>query len=50
LRFNQKKLRNIARFDLSLGETISAFMFNIGDSPSNNAYGGDSGSTSNSGI
>ena len=41
-------MRRVARFDLDFGEIISGFTFNIGDSPTNNAYGGDTGTTSNS--
>lgn len=48
LRFDPESDKKIARFDLAFGENLSGFTFNIGDSPSNNAYGGDSGTTSNS--
>ncbi len=40
--------RRIARFDLSMGSQIQGFTFNIGDSSTNNGYGGDGGTTSNS--
>jgi hypothetical protein len=40
--------RRIARFDLSMGSQIQGFTFNIGDSATNNGYGGDGGTTSNS--
>jgi hypothetical protein len=48
LKFNTSGARKVARFDLEFGEVVSGFTFNMGDSPSNNGYGGDSGSTSNS--
>jgi hypothetical protein len=39
LRFDPFGERKIARFDLELGKTLSGFSFNLGDSPTNNAYG-----------
>ena len=48
LKFDSTNRQRVARFDLEFGETISGFTFNIGDSPTNNGYGGDSGTTSNS--
>jgi hypothetical protein len=48
LEFEPHGTRRIARFDLTFGGVVSGFTFNIGDSPTNNAYGGDDGSTSNS--
>jgi hypothetical protein len=39
LRFDPLGERKIARFDLDLGKTLSGFSFNLGDSPTNNAYG-----------
>ncbi|CAF0780543.1 unnamed protein product [Rotaria sp. Silwood1] len=48
LTFDPSGLRRIARFDLSMGSQIQGFTFNIGDSPTNNGYGGDGGTTSNS--
>lgn len=41
-------LRRVARFDLTMGSQIQGFTFNIGDSSTNNGYGGDGGTTSNS--
>ena len=40
--------RRIARFDLNMGSQVQGFTFNIGDSATNNGYGGDGGTTSNS--
>ena len=37
--FDKNNYKKIARFDLELGEIISGFTFNIGDSPTNNGYG-----------
>lgn len=48
LKFDPLSNKKVARFDLELGQLISGFTFNMGDSPTNNAYGGDSGTTSNS--
>jgi len=48
LTFNPYGSRRIARFDLSMGSQIQGFTFNIGDSSTNNGYGGDGGTTSNS--
>lgn len=31
-----------------MGSQVHGFTFNIGDSPTNNGYGGDGGTTSNS--
>ncbi|CAF1219516.1 unnamed protein product, partial [Didymodactylos carnosus] len=48
LTFDPKGVRKIARFDLTYGPHVQGFTFNIGDSSTNNAYGGDGGTTSNS--
>ncbi|CAF1663773.1 unnamed protein product [Adineta ricciae] len=48
LTFDPFGSRRIARFDLSMGSQIHGFTFNIGDSATNNGYGGDGGTTSNS--
>ncbi|CAF0707652.1 unnamed protein product [Brachionus calyciflorus] len=48
LTYDPSNMRRVARFDLEFGEILSGFTFNIGDSPTNNAYGGDTGTTSNS--
>ncbi|CAF1233998.1 unnamed protein product [Rotaria sordida] len=48
LTFDPYGSRRIARFDLTMGSQIQGFTFNIGDSPTNNGYGGDGGTTSNS--
>ncbi|RNA09284.1 signal CUB and EGF-like domain-containing 1 isoform X1, partial [Brachionus plicatilis] len=48
LKYDPGSMRRVARFDLDFGEMLSGFTFNIGDSPTNNAYGGDTGTTSNS--
>jgi hypothetical protein len=39
LKFDPNSPKKVARFDMSFGEMISGFTFNIGDSPTNNAYG-----------
>jgi hypothetical protein len=39
LKFDPTNSRKIARFDIELGNIISGFTFNIGDSPTNNGYG-----------
>lgn len=46
--FDPNGIRRIARLDLSMGAQIQGFTFNLGDSPTNNGYGGDGGTTSNS--
>ncbi|CAF1339759.1 unnamed protein product [Adineta steineri] len=48
LTFDPSGTRRIARFDLNMGSQIQGFTFNIGDSATNNGYGGDGGTTSNS--
>ena len=48
LTFDPFGSRRIARFDLTMGPQIHGFTFNIGDSATNNGYGGDGGTTSNS--
>ncbi|CAF4058239.1 unnamed protein product, partial [Rotaria magnacalcarata] len=48
LTFDPEGPRRIARFDLNMGSQVHGFTFNIGDSPTNNGYGGDGGTTSNS--
>ena len=48
LTFDPYGTRRIARFDLTMGPQIQGFTFNIGDSITNNGYGGDGGTTSNS--
>jgi hypothetical protein len=48
LTFDSSGTRRIARFDLTMGPQIHGFTFNIGDSATNNGYGGDGGTTSNS--
>ncbi|CAF2891295.1 unnamed protein product [Rotaria sp. Silwood2] len=48
LTFDPYGLRRIARFDLNMGSQIQGFTFNIGDSSTNNGFGGDGGTTSNS--
>ena len=48
LKFEPDGTKKIARLDFELGNIVSGFTFNIGDSPTNNGYGGDSGTTSNS--
>ena len=48
LTFDPYGTRRIARFDLSMGQQIQGFTFNLGDSATNNGYGGDGGTTSNS--
>lgn len=48
LKYDPSNMRRVARFDLDFGEMLSGFTFNIGDSPTNNGYGGDTGTTSNS--
>ncbi|XP_022333355.2 uncharacterized protein LOC111130504 [Crassostrea virginica] len=39
--------RRMLRIDMFLGDVRNGFMFNVGDSPSNNGWGGDSGHTQN---
>ena len=39
LKFDPNGSKKIARFDIELGNIISGFTFNIGDSPTNNGYG-----------
>ena len=41
-------MRKIARLDFNMGSQVQGFTFNIGDSSTNNGYGGDGGTTSNS--
>lgn len=48
LTFDPNGSRRIARFDLRMGSQIQGFTFNFGDSSTNNGYGGDGGTTSNS--
>lgn len=48
LTFDPLGVRRIARFDLTMGSQIQGFTFNFGDSSTNNGYGGDGGTTSNS--
>lgn len=39
LKFNPNDSKKVARFDLTFGDMLSGFTFNLGDSPTNNAYG-----------
>jgi hypothetical protein len=48
LTFDPMGDRQILRLDLTMGAQVQGFTFNIGDSPTNNGYGGDGGTTSNS--
>lgn len=53
LEFGEGKIKSIKREilfinKLSFKKDISGYSFNIGDSHTNNAFGGDAGSTSNS--
>ena len=48
LSFDPFGSKRIARLDLAMGSQVQGFTFNIGDSSTNNGYGGDGGTTSNS--
>lgn len=39
LKFDPNGTKKVARFDLTFGDMLSGFTFNLGDSPTNNAYG-----------
>jgi hypothetical protein len=39
LKFETNGSKKVARFDFELGDNVSGFTFNIGDSPTNNGYG-----------
>lgn len=39
LKFDPNSTKKVARLDLTFGDLLSGFTFNIGDSPTNNAYG-----------
>lgn len=48
LRYDPLSSKRMARLDFQMGSHVQGFTFNIGDSPTNNGYGGDGGTTSNS--